>query len=51
MGEVRLSYLCTQAASGRITLDEWAELLGYIALDPQVWDLIVVEAVLRDGET
>ncbi len=48
-GKDRLSYMCTHAARGRITLDEWSELIGYIALEPQVWELMVIEAVLRDG--
>lgn len=44
--EARLSYLCTQAARNRITLDELSELLGYIALEPEILELILLEVIL-----
>lgn len=46
MKEARISYLCTRTARGRISLDEWSELLGYIALDPVTWKLILIAAML-----
>lgn len=45
--EARISYLCSPAATGRITLEELCELLSYITLDPEIWDLLCIEALLR----
>jgi len=47
MEEIRLSYLCTQASLGRLTLEELSELLGWIALDPEILELILIESILR----
>ena len=43
MEEARISYLCTQAARGEITLEEWSELLGHMVLEPEIWEMIVIE--------
>ncbi len=45
--EARLGYLCYQAAQNQLTLEEMSELLGYIALDPSLIDLIYIEILLR----
>ncbi len=45
--EARLGYLCYQAATNKLTLDEMSELLGYIALDPHILDLIHIEIYLQ----
>lgn len=44
--EVRISYLCTRAAKGRLTIEEKFELLEYIAIDPELIDLIKIEKTL-----
>ncbi|MEX1011060.1 MAG: hypothetical protein WDZ29_03280 [Balneolaceae bacterium] len=46
MNEARLGYLCTRAARGRLTLDEETELLSYIALEPGLSELVLLEMVL-----
>ena len=44
--EVRISYLCTKADTGRLSLDEECELLGYIALEPYIFRMILSENLL-----
>jgi len=46
--EARISYLCTQAARKQLSQDEETELLGYIALDPNILQLIAIERFLRN---
>ncbi len=45
--EVRISYLCSRASTGTLTLDEECELLGYIALEPFIFEMILTEDLLR----
>lgn len=49
--EARISYLCTQAARYRLTKEEEAELLGYIALDKELIDLILLERMLLEDKS
>lgn len=46
MYESRISYLCAMAARGSLSLDQESELLGYIVLDPELLELIVIELLL-----
>lgn len=47
MNDVRLGYLCTQTVRNRLTLDEETELLSYIALQPELLELIMLEVLLK----
>ncbi|MEX2437336.1 MAG: hypothetical protein WD509_02025 [Candidatus Paceibacterota bacterium] len=44
--EARILYLCGKAVSGALTLDEECELLGYAALEQEIWLLIELEKKL-----
>ena len=44
--EARIGYLCFQAARNDLTLDEVSELFGYMAVQPEVLDCILIEIML-----
>lgn len=48
--ETRIGYLCYQAARNQLTREEDCELKGYIAIDPEVTDLIELEKLLMELE-
>jgi len=41
--EARIGYLCFQAARDQFTLDEECELLGYAAVQPEIWQFVEIE--------
>jgi len=50
--EIRISFLCIKASNGTLSLDEECELLGYVVLDPIVFQVMLGEDMLsrRIGE-
>lgn len=48
--ESRLFYLCSRIAKSEITLDEYSELLGYIAVDPRLKKMIAFERVMHENK-
>ena len=48
--EARIGYLCCQAARNQLTHEEECELIGYVAIDPEIIALIEVEILLKDME-
>ena len=45
--EIRISYLCIKASNGTLSLEEECELLGYVALEPIVFQMMLGEDLLR----